>query len=205
MWYNVNGEKIMRFLCVDVVNDIVLPLVILAGGIAIAVAIYFSLRKKVKHDCRANHFDQKASVEVSLKKSYVTEESMKFLEYLHRAMPKELIAFPKVGVDQIVVPKKDKVAFNAILSKYVDICVFVRKTMEPVMVVDLVASNASVEQYNEMDTNVVAVLKAVKVPVLRVKIEEGYDIEALRANILNVLPAKVVSGLKENYINTNLK
>ena len=75
--------------------------------------------------------------------------------------------------------------------------------MEPVMVVDLVASNASVEQYNEMDTNVVAVLKAVKVPVLRVKIEEGYDIEALRTNILNVLPAKVVSGLKENYIQNN--
>ena len=48
----------MIFLCADVVNDIVLPLVILAGGIAIAVAIYFSLRKRVKHDCRVNHFDQ---------------------------------------------------------------------------------------------------------------------------------------------------
>ena len=130
---------------------------------------------------------------------------MKFLEYLHRAMPKELIAFPKVGVDQVVKPKKDRVAFNSIMGKYVDVCVFLRKTMEPVMVIDLISDNPTVQQYEEMDSNVIAVLKAVKLSVLRIKLEDSYDIETLKTNILNLLPAKVVSLFKDNYISNNTK
>ncbi len=189
----------MSYLC-STFSSTILPLIILAMGLVVAVLVYFLVKKRFNKACDGGHFGNNNSVEVDLKKPYTTERSMKFLEYLHRAMPKELIAFPMVGVDRLVVPKKDKVAYNAILSKYVDVCVFTRRKMEPVLVIDLVAGNTSVEQYMEMDASVVAVLKAVKLPVLHVKLDDAYDLETLRDSILNALPAKVVSALKENYI-----
>lgn len=194
----------MKYLASDVLNDIVLPLIILAGAVAIALVLYFSIKRKIA-GYNSKQLSPNSKIEVNINGAYITEKEMKFLEYLHRAMPKELIAFPKVGVDQVVKPKKDRVAFNSVMGKYVDVCVFLRKTMEPVMVIDLISDNPTVQQYEEMDSNVIAVLKAVKLSVLRIKLEDSYDIETLKTNILNLLPAKVVSLFKDNYISNNTK
>ncbi len=196
------GDIVMKFLCASKTSTF-LPILILVLGAAVAVLIYVIIQNKMKKGCNASHFRNSNTMEVEVKQPYTTERTMKFLEYLHRAMPKELIAFPVVGVDRIVKPKKDKIAYNSILNKYVDVCIFTRRKMEPVMVVDLVAGNTSVEQYNEMDPDVVAVLKAVKIPVMRTKLDDAYDLESLRENILKTLPSKVVSWLKENYIAEN--
>ena len=179
------------------------PIVILIGGVLIAGVIYFYLRQKLSMPKKLN--ENIAKVDVGLNSHFCSEKEMKFLEYLHRAMPKEFIAFPRVGVDQLVSPKKDRNAYNAIMSKYVDVVVFTRKDMTPVLVIDLIQKGSAQQQYEELDANVIKVLKAVKLNLLKVEMEDAYDIEALKTNVLKALPDKVVSALKESYINENTK
>lgn len=179
------------------------PVIILLGGVLIACVVYFYLRKKLSMPKNLN--ENIAKVDVSLNSNFCSDKEMKFLEYLHRAMPKEFIAFPRVGVDQLVSPKKDRNAYNAIMSKYVDVVVFTRKDMTPVLVIDLVQKGSAQQQYEELDPNVIKVLKAVKLNLLKVELEDAYDIEALKTNVLKALPDKVVSALKESYIKENTK
>ena len=178
--------------------SVAVPIIILIAGILIAVIIYINLKNKFNTPKNLN--ENIAKVDVSLNSNFCSNQEMKFLEYLHRAMPKDFIAFPRVGVDQLVSPKKDRNAYNAIMSKYVDVVVFSRKDMTPVLVIDLVQKGSAQQQYEELDANVIKVLKAVKLNILKVELEDAYDIDVLKTSVLKALPDKVVSALKESYI-----
>lgn len=189
----------INFLC-EGMADVLFPVLILVAGLAIAILVYVNLKNKTKPNKDIAQKLGKGSVEIELNKTYATPEEMKVLESIHKALPKDFIAFPRVGVDQIVSPTKNLVAFNAIMSKYVDICVFYRKTMEPVLVIDLVWDNAVKQQFKIMDENVKNALKTAKLKVFGLKIEPAYDIDALRKNLLSALPDKMIATLKKEYI-----
>ena len=187
----------MNFL-LDNTTDTFIALGIMLGGLLIAVITYVAIKK---HNFGGKSKKSKGPLEVELKKEYVSEPEMKLLEYIHKALPKDFIAFPRVGVDQIVKPKKNLVAYNSILSKYVDICVFVRKTMEPVLIIDIMWDNEAKQQFRDMEVAVVDVLKTVKLKVVKIKIEPAYDIPALKKTLLMALPDRTIAMLKDGYIN----
>lgn len=189
----------IKFLC-DGFMDIALPILILVAGFVIAFLVYANLRKKTNPNKDLALKSKGGKIEVELNKTYATQEEMKVLETIHKALPKDFIAFPRVGVNQIVSPTKNLIAYNSILCKYVDICVFLRKTMEPVLVIDLVWDNEVKQQFKIMDENVVNVLKTVNLKVVKLKVEPAYDIEVLRKNLLTALPDKLIATLKKDYI-----
>lgn len=189
----------ISFLC-DGFMDVALPILILAVGFTIAIVVYIALKKRGLPDKNIALKVGKSKPEVGLNKCYITAEEMKILEYVHKALPKDFIAFPRVGVNQIVSPTKNLVAYNSILSKYLDICVFYRKTMEPLLVIDLQWDNEIKQQFKVMDNNVVAVLNAVKLKVVPIKVEPAYDIAELRKKLLSALPDKMIAMLKKDYI-----
>lgn len=183
--------------------NLIIVLAILFGALAIGIVIYIYLRKKFGMVKNLN--ENITKVDVKLNKDYCTEAEMKFLENLHRAMPKDFIAFPRVGVDQLVSPNKDKNAYNAIMSKYLDVVVFTRKDMTPVLVIDLVQkSSVQSMQLDELDSNVLKVLKAVKINVVKIFIEPTYDLDKLKEQVLNNLPDKVITNLKTDILNKTL-
>ena len=190
----------MRFL-LDSSNgsDLFIALSIIIVGVIVAMFTYIYLKK---HNFGGNGKSKKhkGKLEVELKKEYVSEQEMKLLEYIHKALTKDFIAFPRVGVDRIVSPTKNLVAYNSIMSKYVDICVFLRKTMEPVLVIDIMWDNEAKQQFAEMDANVIDVLNAVKLKVVKIKIEPAYDLTSLKKTLLTALPDKVIAMLKSDYI-----
>ena len=194
----------IRFLC-DGFIDIALPILILAVGLTIAIVVYMALKKRGLPDKNIALKVGKGKPEVELNKCYITAEEMKILEYVHKALPKDFIAFPRVGVNQIVSPTINLVAYNSILSKYLDICVFYRKTMEPLLVIDLQWDNEIKQQFKVMDNNVVAVLNAVKLKVVPIKVEPAYDIAELRKKLLSALPDKMIAMLKKDYIDGESK
>ena len=122
---------------------------------------------------------------------------MKFLESLHKALPREFIAFPYVGVDNIVIPKNGKNMYNKILTKYIDVCVFLRRNMQPVLAIDLFNSNPITQALKKMDTDVYDALKCVGIPVIEIKLVENYDLNILRKNIIDSLPDKVFALIKD--------
>lgn len=194
----------MRKLLLESEASPIIVCAILVGALAIGIVIYIYLRKKFGMVKNLN--ENITKVDVKLNKDYCTEAEMKFLENLHRAMPKDFIAFPRVGVDQLVLPNKDKNAYNAIMSKYLDVVVFTRKDMTPVLVIDLVQkSSVQSMQLDELDSNVLKVLKAVKINVVKIFIEPTYDLDKLKEQVLNNLPDKVITNLKTDILNRTLK
>ena len=143
--------------------------------------------------------------QVKLKGRYTTEQEMIFLEALHKALPRDCISFPNVGVGKLIEPKGNLVDFHSISSKFVDVCVFLRKDMSPILVIDLFEDNPAAQQLKKFDEDIKDVLKEVKIPVLHKQIEKNYNIDELRMTILNSLDNKVVAYLKDKITNTIVK
>lgn len=181
-------------------SEVILPIIVLIAGIGIAILIYMVGKKKFKasKDESFRSIGNDKDISVTAIGRYVSEEEMKFLDYLHMALPQEFIAFPRVGVDQIVTPGKNRIAYNAIMSKYVDVVVFYRKTMEPVLVVDLVHKNSASETAQAMDGNIVTILKSIKLNIVQVDLEPSYNIEALRHQLIHSIPDKILAEINFN-------
>ena len=176
--------------------DIALPILVLIAGLGVGVLIIVVGRKKFRTNADKNFRSIDAKdVSVTPAGKYCEEDIMKFLDNLHMALPEAFIAFPKVGVDQLVVPGKNRIAYNAIMSKYVDVAVFYRKTMQPVLVIDLVNPNGSTETSATMDKDVVSVLDAIKLPVVQVKLEKAYNLETLRHSLIHSIPDKILAEI----------
>ena len=142
--------------------DIALPLIIVAIAIVVAVFLYRFLKKKYSGSS-VSTAKVSGKPQVKIKSHYVTEPEMKFLDALHKALPRDCISFPNVGVGKLIEPKGQLVDYNIVMNKFVDICVFLRKDMTPILVIDLFDPSPAAQQLKKFDDSVTAVLKEVKI------------------------------------------
>ena len=77
--------------------------------------------------------------------------------------------------------------------------------MKPILVIDLYESSPAAQQLKKFDENVIAVLKAIKVPVLHKEIKNNYSIEDLRIEILQAMNGSDVAYLKGKTIEETKK
>lgn len=184
--------------------DIVLPIIILIAIIVLAIIMYKKLQKKYNIPV-VHSFKASSNPQVKLKENFCSEKEMIFLNALHKALPRDCISFPNVGVSKLIEPKGNLSDYKSVLDKYVDICVFLRKGMKPILVIDLFEPSPASQQLKKFDENVTAVLKAVKIPVLHKKISSNYPIEDLRIEILQAMNSNDVAYLKGKTIEETKK
>ena len=91
------------------------------------------------------------------------------------------------------------------MDKYVDICIFLRKGMKPILVIDLFEASPVAQQLKKFDENVLSILKEVKIPVLHKQIEAEYNIEELKIQILKAMNSTTVAYLKDKIINDSVR
>lgn len=183
----------------SVFTDTILPIIILVTLIGVAILIYKLLQKKFNKPIKTNL--QKNSVpQVKLRGTYCTEHEMNFLDALHKALPRDFISFPNVGVSKLIEPKGNLVDYKLVTDKYVDICVFLRKDMKPVLVIDLYQESPISQQLKRFDDNVSAVLKEVKIPVLHKLVQCNYKNEDLRIELLKAMNNDTVAYLKDKTL-----
>ena len=175
----------------------ILPISIIIILLVISIFIFKWLQKKFNRPIKTA-LQRNNTPEVKLKERFCTEREMKFLEALHKALPREFIAFPYVGVDNIVNPKNDKNAYNKIMAKYIDVCIFYRRTMQPVLAIDLFNSNPIKQALKKMDKDVYDALKMINLPIIEIKLVEHYDLNILKKNIYDSLPPKIFALIKDN-------
>ncbi len=177
----------------------ILPIIIVLLAVVGAIIIAYIMQKRL-----GSHSDKilakNGKVQVKLKKNYCTEFEMKFLEALHKALPRDCISFPNVGVSRLVEPKDNLIDYKSVLNKFVDVCVFLRKDMQPILVIDLYQSSPVAQQMKRFDDSINKVLKEVKIPVMHKMIEDEYNIEDLRIELLNAMDNVTVAYLKEKTI-----
>ena len=191
-------------LLLNVFVDIFLPIIVLCAIIVIALIMYKKLQKKYNLPVEHNH-KASSNPQVKLKDSFCTEKEMVFLNALHKALPRDCISFPNVGVSKLIEPKNNLNDYHSVMDKYVDVCVFLRKGMKPILVIDLFEQSPAAQQLKKFDDNVSAVLKAVKIPVLHKKICHTYPIEDLRIEILQAMNSDTVAYLKGKTIEETKK
>lgn len=179
----------------------ILPIILLLLVVALSIILYLYIKKKTKINREMVTKYIPKDISVKLNEHYITEKEMMFLSALTKALPNELIAFPMVGVDKLVSPEKDKLIFNAITSKYVDVCVFLRKGMKPVLVVDLYEEGGVSEKLKTMDENVVRALNKVKIPVMKYAVRVDYDLDDMKMKVIQNLDDSIVAILKESVVN----
>ena len=179
--------------------DVVLPIIVVI--IAIIIAVYLNKFLRNRYSGSSTTSSKVGSKpQVKIKSHYVTEPEMRFLDALHQALPRDCISFPNVGVAKIIEPKGQLVDYNIVMNKFVDICVFLRKDMTPILVIDLFDPSPAAQQLKKFDDSVTAVLKEVKVPVLHKQVQAKYDIEALKIEVLSAMSGTTVAYLKDKTI-----
>lgn len=170
----------------------IIPIIIIVLTIIAFFYIIITYKKKEKLHTKKT---VAPGSNIKLINEYCSTEEMLFLAALHNAMPLDLIAFPCVSLGKIVEPKGDKIQFNKVYTKYVDIVVFLRKNMQPVLVIDLISPNPIKQAMKALDDDIIETLKYVKLPLLQTKIKDRYVLEELKKDIINALPDKVVAML----------
>lgn len=161
------------------------------------------MKKKYKKPLDSS-IKQNDTPQVKLKEQFCTEKEMKFLEALHKALPRDFISFPHVGVSKLIEPKNNMIDYRSIQDKYVDICVFLRKDMRPILVIDLFEPSPVAQQLKTFDKFTSNVLKAVKIPVMQMQIKNNYNSEDLLMDVLNNLNNTTVAYLRDKIIRDNV-
>ena len=185
----------------DLFVGTILPLIILCLAVVFAIYLYKHLRKKFNKPLDTT-IKQNSTPQVKLRTPYCTEEEMKFLDALHKALPRECISFPHVGVSKLIEPKGNLNDYKTIMDKYIDICVFLRKDMKPILVIDLYSPSPTEKQLKVFDDNINNVLKVAKIPVLHKEIQKSYNINDLLVEVLKHMDGTVVTYLKNNRTGT---
>lgn len=180
-------------------TEVVLPLVIFALGIVACVFIYRAVKKKFNRPLDIAP-KKNTTPQVKLKENYCSEKEMIFLNALHKALPRDCISFPNVGVSKLIEPKGNLVDYKSVMDKYVDICIFLRKGMKPVLVIDLYEASPVAQQLKKFDDNVTSVLKEVKIPILHKEIQQEYNIEDLKMEVLKSMNSTTVVYLTNKII-----
>ena len=88
-------------LLLNIFVDIFLPLIVLCAIIIIAIIMYKKLQKKYNTPVEHGH-KASSNPQVKLKTPFCTEKEMVFLNALHKALPRDCISFPNVGVSKLI-------------------------------------------------------------------------------------------------------
>lgn len=174
-------------------KEIIIAISVILVALIIGIVIIVVCRKKlgsVSNDTQKSKIPEKFNLK--LNKSYMNIKELKFLEILNRVLPTECIAFPKVGVDTIISPDGDKVAYNLIVGQNVDICVFLIKTMEPILVVELYENDTIKQGLKVQNVNVIKALNTVKLPILKYVMKDEIDKDELKEKVLKSIKAEAL-------------
>ena len=189
-------------LLLNAITNVLLPIAIIVLTLIAAVYLYKAMRKRFNKPLDKT-IKASAKAQVALKSNYCTEDEMRFLEALHRALPRECISFPRVGVSKLIDPKGSMNDYKSVLDQYVDVVVFQRKDMKPILVIDLYHESPAAQQLKKFDENVTTILKAVKLPIMKIKIAPNYDINQLLVDVLNHLDTTTIAVIRNKYIAVN--
>lgn len=192
----------MGNLLLNTFTEIILPIIIVTIIIGLSVLLFKILQKKFNKPIKTA-LQRNTIPEVTLRKKYCSEKEMKFLEALHKALPRDCISFPNVGITKLIEPKGNLNDYHLVQDKYVDVCVFLRKGMTPILAIDLYEPSPAAQQLKQFDNNIKDVLKVVKIPVLHKQIQDNYSIEDLRIELLEAMNGTTVAYLKGKVLEEN--
>jgi hypothetical protein len=179
-------------------NDLILAIAVFCLFLALAILLIGYLKKKLdysQNSARGGRFEGK--VRVTLHKPFIEAESFVFYNALQRALPVEFIAFPNVGVDTIVKPAGDLIAYNAIGGQYLDFVIFAKNGMVPVAVIDLINPSTTLNSIKKQNNAITKTLEAINIPIIEFIVEDNYKEKEILEKFLDSQDPYTIAMLKK--------
>ncbi len=152
----------------------------------IALIIIFKRTKPKKEEPKGTKINGEF-IHLELQEKFMFRKQLKFYYLLHKILPKEFIAFPNVGVDNLCKPLGNRLEYNKILSKYVDFVIFEEATMKPLLVIDVYDMSYGDGAITEFEPDVIKALEAIKLPLVQFLIKDTYDEKVIKEKIMDIL------------------
>lgn len=178
-------------------QESVIVLSILFGGILITVLIAVGINNLEKRSYKKSTRRDPNKINLKLREEYIDKREFAFLNLLFQTLPEEFVAFPNVGLANIVAPNGDKVAYNRVYSEFVDVCIFQKDTMRPLLAIDLYKVESVHAAFRKMSDFAIRSLKSVGIKVLVVDISKIKTVSELRREIIAHMPDSVISDFRQ--------
>ena len=180
-----------------VMSEGILALILILAFIAVAFVVYFAIKRLEKKRLARNKkakFDDKPRLKLNL--PFLTSSEVKFLAVFQNSLPSDYVAFPKVVMSSIVKPDGSLVVFNEVEHTILDVVVFLKTKMQPVLVVDLIdpaKGDKTVTQFGEYTKKS---LKSVKLPVLTITLDHEFEKVELLNKFLDAMDPVNLAKIK---------
>ncbi|MGN1223335.1 MAG: DUF2726 domain-containing protein [Christensenellales bacterium] len=180
-------------------SEDILALIILCCFIVAAIVAYCLIKKAEKNKNMKKtkaKFDDKPRLKLNL--PFLSKSETKFLAVFQNSLPSEYVAFPKLAMNRIVRPDGSLIVYHEIENSIVDIVVFLKSNMQPVLVVDLIDPMKGDKLLTKMDEFVEKSLKSVNLPVLRLNLDHEYERVELLNAFLDKMDPLTIAQLKKS-------
>lgn len=177
----------------------VIALLIFLAFLALAIVAFIFVKKIEKKRVNSNKkvkLDTKPKLKLNL--PFLTPNEVKFLAVFQNSIPSEYVAFPKIQMKNIVKPDGSLVVFNEVKDDILDVVVFLKTKMQPVLVVDLIDPSKGDKSETKYNEYTVASLKSVSLPVLNITLDHDYDKIELLNKFLDKMDPISIAQLKKD-------
>lgn len=153
-------------------------------AVVIGLAIYYKTRPEQIQ--KENPF-AKGEVLLKIKGAFMDKQETYYFDFMQRHLDADKLIVPKIGIDNLLAPIGNKKQYEAISSKYVDFIIFDKKTMLPLVAIDLVEEKMS-SKLTYFDKDVSEALKMVKIPIYTQYVEDFYTYDDLMGKMQAQIP-----------------
>ena len=185
------------YLFLDKLPSSIIAIIVIIITLIVATIIVAILKNKTKNIGIQRQKTTLNKANVKLVSSYCSPAEMRFVETIHKVLPKDFIAFPYVPLEKLLIPNGSKVDFNIASSKVVDVCIFLQKTMEPVLAIYLFTPSPLNQSLKKIDDDVKTLLKKSGLPLVQIKLQEKYELSILKNDLLNAMNDKTFAKIKK--------
>jgi len=169
----------------ELILGITIVALCLVGGVFFGISANKKIDKNMNKIIDYDKLDAKGQLEKTI--PYLAPKEMVIYDILVSILPKEFVLFPRIGIEKLLKPKNSLVLFNAVKDKFVDMVVFKRNNMEPIMVVDIYDTSIAERSFQEFDKALTKTISAVNIPIWKIEIKDKYDKNQLLSSFLDKL------------------
>lgn len=120
------------------------------------------------------------------------KNTYKFINTLYDNFPNDFVVVPNVKVGRLI-SAFDKVENfdKKILNKTMDVGLFYRETMQPLVMIDLVCPESNDKSMQQANTDVLKAVSSLKIPAVEVVANDSYDEVKIKQELLKLMPANI--------------
>ena len=180
-----------------------IPLIIIGVFLVVSIVMILIIKrprknKKGKKPSTQPGMEIDYSKSMALKIPFLNSMENNFMYNFQKVLPDEYVVYPKINMKSLINPYNNINFYNAVSNRVLDFVVFLRKNMQPVVVIDIHDRTGVQKSIEEDDKMLFMALKNVNLPVVEFEVRQDYVPAELLSRFLDALDPLAIANLKKN-------